>query len=246
MNQEFWKDALKTAQEQLEALRVRLDSLDAEREEIVNEIVQFEEAIKSLTPLTSERSLEKINAFLIENATELNLADACREVLKKNDRYMTPIEIRNTLDASNFDLTNYSNPLASIHGVLKRMAESGEIEKHEKDGTTLYRLKRHTVMIPASGGGSIGRRAVERLAEQLDNPTIKAAQRVAAQMNEPAMNAAQRVVEQMNQPAMKAVQRAAEEMNKPSMRAAQRAIEEMNKPSMRAAQRAIEDLMKFR
>jgi hypothetical protein len=246
MSQEYWKDALKTAQEQLEALRVRLDSLDAEREEIVNEVVQLEQAIKSLSPLASDRPLEKINALLIENAAGLNLADACREVLKKNDRYMTPIEIRNTLDASNFDLTTYSNPLASIHGVLKRMAESGEIEKHEKGGTTLYRLKGYTVTIPASGGGSVGRSAVERIAEQVNNPTLKAAQRAIEQMDTPAMRAAKRAAEQIDTPAMRAAQRAAEQMNNPAMRAARRAAEQMDTPAMRVAQRAIDDLMKFR
>ncbi|HEX8844320.1 MAG TPA: hypothetical protein VF791_06735 [Pyrinomonadaceae bacterium] len=210
MSRDYWKDALKTAQEQAEELRTRLNALDAEREEIVNGIVQLEEAIKSLSPLASERPLEKINAFLIENATELNLADACREVLKKNDRYMTPIEIRNTLDASNFDLTNYSNPLASIHGVLKRMADSGEIEKHEKDNTTLYRFKRHTVTIPASGGGSTGRSAVERMVEG----EMKAIQRVAEQLDNPTMRAAQRIAEQMDTPMMRAAQRAMEDWKK--------------------------------
>lgn len=154
MSKEYWKEALNTAKEQLDALRIRLDALDAEREIITNEMVQLEQVVTSLTPLTSEHSLEELNAFLIENATELNLADACREVLKKNNRYMTPIEIRDTLAASGFDLTNYSNPLASIHGVLKRFVESGTAEKHEKDGATMYRSKGYTaVVIPASTSG---------------------------------------------------------------------------------------------
>lgn len=186
MSKEFWKEAIDKAQEQLDDLRVRLDALDFERAEITQQILQLEQAITGMIPLTSERPLEKLNAILIENATEYGLADACREVLKKNDRYMTPIEIRDTLSASGFDLTNYSNPLASIHGVLKRLVESGDAEKHESEAGTRYKWKpRHNyeVLIPV-GTGAVGKSATERMAEAVMNEASRRADTAVGRMLE--------------------------------------------------------------
>jgi hypothetical protein len=171
MSQQYWSEALNKAKEQLATLLARLDTLDAEREVIVNEVVQLEQAIKSLSPLTSDRPADNINAVLIENVPELTLADACREVLKKNDRYMTPIEIRDTLAASGFELNNHTNPLASIHGVLKRIAGSGDAEKHEKNGVTMYKWNsaKYEVRVPTKfyGGGMPVRNVVQEIADAL-------------------------------------------------------------------------------
>ncbi len=152
---EYWKGVLKEAREQHEALSIKRDALDAEREEVNLRIVQLEQLITHATPLTSTTPLEKINAFLIENATGLNLADACRKVLQKSNTHMTPIEIRDTLAASRYDLAQYSNALASIHGVLKRMVESGEVEplSHEVRGT-MYRWKSQGTRYIAQDAGT--------------------------------------------------------------------------------------------
>jgi hypothetical protein len=212
MSQQYWTEALSTAKERLEALRIRLDAIDAEREEIVNEVVQMEQLVKSLTPLTTDSPLDKVNTTLIKNAANLNLADACRRVLAENDRYMTPIEIRNTLVASEFDLSNYSNPLASIHGVLKRIAESGDIEKHDKGGTTLYKWNLPRFNPPATSGGMSGKEQMDmimgtgrygktnmqRIVEQAMNPPKSAVQRALDELHNPAKSAAQQLLDKLN------------------------------------------------
>jgi hypothetical protein len=196
MSQQYWTDALNIAKEQLETLRLRLDALDAEREEAVSQIVQMEQLVKSLTSLTSENPLEKINATLVENANELSLADACREVLVKNTRYMTPIEIRDTLAASGFDLSTYSNPLASIHGVLKRIAESGSAEKHEKGGTTLYKwnLQRNEARTSATTSGVTGMSGVGQIVEMMSRREKTIAEKLFEQTHPP-KNAMQEMID---------------------------------------------------
>jgi hypothetical protein len=55
------------------------------------------------------------------------LTDACRVVLKGAGHPMTPMEVRDRLEAIGFDLSKYSSSLAAIHTVLKRLDEAGEL-----------------------------------------------------------------------------------------------------------------------
>ena len=55
------------------------------------------------------------------------LTDAVRVVLRGAPHPMTPTEIRDRLEAIGFDLDRYTNSLAAIHTVLKRLNESKEI-----------------------------------------------------------------------------------------------------------------------
>lgn len=96
---------------------------------------------------------------------EGKLADACRVVLKKHaGASLSPLQVRDELKVIGYDISkdNHSNIMASIHSVLKRLKESGEVESKEaKDGSgTRYRwpLDRE---VPGSIGhiGRIGTRA---------------------------------------------------------------------------------------
>jgi hypothetical protein len=55
------------------------------------------------------------------------LTDACRVVLKGAGHPMTPIEVRDRLEAMGFDLSKYASSLAAIHTVLKRLKEAKEL-----------------------------------------------------------------------------------------------------------------------
>jgi hypothetical protein len=56
------------------------------------------------------------------------ITDACRMVLRAARRPLTPSEIRDQLEAMGLDVSRYSNQLAPIHTVLKRLHGAGEAE----------------------------------------------------------------------------------------------------------------------
>lgn len=164
---EFWKNTLKEAREQYQVLCVRRDALEVQRETVETRIMQLEATIKNLSDLASETPFEKMEALVIENATEIGLADAVREILKNATRHLTAIEIRDLLEDSNFDLTPYSNALASIHGILKRFEESGEVSLAQRGRTRFYRIappKRVTPIIAAP---------IQPPARRTPNPIVK-------------------------------------------------------------------------
>lgn len=144
MSSEYWIGVEKEARERLEALRVMLDSLDVQRAERANEILQLEQLLRSIAPFTSDHPLDatdKIckNFGMVSSLVGLELADACRKVLQENDRYMSPREIRDMLEVNDYDLSQYSNPLASIHGVLKRLVESGQALRMAESSGVVYK-----------------------------------------------------------------------------------------------------------
>jgi hypothetical protein len=57
----------------------------------------------------------------------LGLTDACRMALRGSGVPMTPPEVRDRLAAIGVDLSVYSNELAAIHTVLRRLHDVGEL-----------------------------------------------------------------------------------------------------------------------
>ena len=94
-------------------------------------MLKAQAAIKALYALATDEPLEFIG----------NLADACRAVLREG-KPLTPLEVRKGIVALGYNLTKHKNPQASIHSVLKRLVESGDL-KHvtasvtDDDGTTI-------------------------------------------------------------------------------------------------------------
>lgn len=141
-DKEVWEAALKTAEEQYGACQTRLNALDVERAELLEEMKRLQQAISAITPLASEHPEDVLNKFLAEYtpSPDGGLADAIREVLNTSQRYMTAIEIRDVLEASKYDLTQHTNPLASIHGILKRFEDSGEVSMASIGSKSSYRI----------------------------------------------------------------------------------------------------------
>lgn len=172
-----WNEALKAARAEHRELIQKRDELDAARAEIDFEVetvdkrvVQLEHTIASLSELTGANKILQRNEPIDLN--NLKLADAIRKVLNSLNRYWTPIHVRNALVARNYDLTPYTNPLASIHAVLKRLIDSGEaIRTAGPDGKAMYRWKvfpSTAPVIPPSTGHQ--QSATETLLERFKRP----------------------------------------------------------------------------
>ena len=68
MTKQYWKEVEKVALERREVVRLRLDSLETERAEALDELAQIEQLLHSVAPFTSDSPLkgplEALDAFL--------------------------------------------------------------------------------------------------------------------------------------------------------------------------------------
>src|SRR5215471_5009265 len=110
----------------LDAAVREYERLSAEHAALESRIAQLRHSIAALTKLCG-----------YEPTVPLGLTDACRLVLRNSTSSLTALEVRDRLAAIGVDLDKYSNPLASIHTVLKRMQEAGElVERDRSDEAT--------------------------------------------------------------------------------------------------------------
>jgi len=104
-----YRRALETAAKEYEAL-------GEERQRIDRRLGELAQTISSLSRLCG-----------LTPTVPWGLTDACRTVLRSAGVTMTPAEVRERLQAIGCDLSSYSNVMAAIHTVLKRLNESGEL-----------------------------------------------------------------------------------------------------------------------
>ena len=100
----------------LDAAVREYEQLAQQRKEIDQRLAQLAQTIGTLNRLCGVVS----NVFW-------GLTDACRVVLRGAGHPMTPMEVRDRLEAIGLDLSKYSSSLAAIHTVLKRLQGAGEL-----------------------------------------------------------------------------------------------------------------------
>jgi hypothetical protein len=162
-----------TALAELAELRAERDIKASELEILNQEIVRLEQAVASLSPLASDGEDVMHVGIVVEGVAKLNLADACRAILKHNPTYRTARGIRDSLRDSGYNLDQHTNHLASIHGILKRLADSGEVEQLESEGRTRYRWKGSAVVTgPLMPPPRLTRKQLRKQQEQAENGPI--------------------------------------------------------------------------
>ena len=103
-------------------------TLVEERAALDRRITQVHAAIATLTALTHEPA-----------PFAGSLADACRTVLQRTStRSLTPQEVREELRQLGYALDRHANPMAAIHGVLKRLVEAGDASRVAYASGTVY------------------------------------------------------------------------------------------------------------
>jgi hypothetical protein len=115
------------AQEELAAIQQERTDLTERLAWIENRINQLNGFIGAVTPL-------------IENdpgrvAAEAGLTNVCRDLLEKSDQWFAASEIRTMLGSMGIDIGSYTNPMAVLHAVLKRV---GQTYKDPASGQALY------------------------------------------------------------------------------------------------------------
>ena len=122
---------------------LRLRKLVANREKLNLEI----QRISALIAANADFLPEEERAVRLQELEQLvadppGFTDSVRNVLRANpERAATATDVRDLLAEAGFNLSDYSNPLASIHTILKRLAERGEVTTITDNGQTYYRWK---------------------------------------------------------------------------------------------------------
>jgi hypothetical protein len=107
------RELLESAQDQL------MDSLQ-EQEKLILRISQLQQDIVHLAALCGEAVEDPLK--------EWGLTDAIRYVIgKAKPKGLTAIRIKEELVVDGYDISEYSNVMASIHQVIKRLLKKGEI-----------------------------------------------------------------------------------------------------------------------
>lgn len=113
------------ARNPLTILESMLRDLLPRRDSLNREIAGLEQAIEILKPVYGDdvASGTEITAF-----AELGITDAVRETLRAvAPNRLTAMQVRDALVKSGFDLSEYSNPMAIIHQVLRRLIDAGQV-----------------------------------------------------------------------------------------------------------------------
>jgi hypothetical protein len=116
---------------ELERERRALANLFRQREDLETKIARQQTRVAALGALCDEsREVEKM--------TEMDLGgftNACRTAFRAaGNRGLMPTEVRGALDQLGFPTRTHKNVLASIHTVIRRLGQAGEIRKaiHDK------------------------------------------------------------------------------------------------------------------
>jgi hypothetical protein len=120
----------------LDAATREYEELGAKRQTIDKRLAELAQTIGTLSKLIG-----------LTPTVPLGLTDAVRLIMRGGVP-MTPVEVRDRLQAIGFDLERYANDLAAVHTILKRLNEPGELRFVPRtQGSHQYMLNRSSTVI---------------------------------------------------------------------------------------------------
>src|ERR1041385_1871754 len=138
--EESYNDAIN----ELSELMAEREELDSKRETIDNRITKLRNAIIGLGGLSGKTAYgiatDYPELFPDTVTPDVGFTDAVREAFRLyKDYFFSPVEIRSEIEENGFDIKKYKNVLASIHSILKRLKNKGEIIEGTRDGKVVYK-----------------------------------------------------------------------------------------------------------
>jgi hypothetical protein len=140
-----------------EAVKAELIRLLTERDDLVRRRAQVDQQLTGLKQTITgllhysrgqyenETAKEWSVAFkaLLDRVDDaspaLTLTEACRRAFRVSRKPLSAMDVKAYLEAAGYDFENYkSNPLSSIHTVLKRLVTAGDIILSKSEGTTAH------------------------------------------------------------------------------------------------------------
>jgi len=146
MEKDTYGLALNQAIADLEKALAKRDDLDSEREQAETLVDNLRYAIFGLATLAGQdaKTFQQKHPDLFPELIDpdTGLTDAVRQVLESARRdWYSAVKMRDTLNERQYDLSAYKNVLASLHTILKRLADNDEVYVNTRGGKTLYRHK---------------------------------------------------------------------------------------------------------
>jgi ABC-type transporter Mla subunit MlaD len=112
----------------LETARRTRDELAQKRTAIDRELMQQSRVIAAVSELLGETI-----------DSDIGITEATLMVIRAASEPMTPTQVRDELRKIGYDIDSFSNPMASLHQVLKRLEDKGEIwSEKTQDGKRKY------------------------------------------------------------------------------------------------------------
>lgn len=136
----------------LHAAQKELAEIAAEREKLDQRIIRLTKTIDTLKSLIRGGDNDSDEGAIIAalpDLESLGITDAVREIVWGNSTPMTPPQVKDALLLAGFmKLREYSNPLAAVHAVLRRLKENelvGEVPLGDGKKAYTKSIKRRIV-----------------------------------------------------------------------------------------------------
>lgn len=130
---------------QIEKITKLIEDKQRIEREIRNANELAKAAIKAMPDEEKGPYLQTFANFALE---QYSLTVTIRKILQDYAHWLTPIEVKNELDKRGYDFSSYkSNPLSSIHSILKRFKPSEVETMALATGGTTYRWKKKRVRL---------------------------------------------------------------------------------------------------
>jgi hypothetical protein len=115
----FFRSALKQARTVYDTERDELSSIESRAYWLKEDLAKLKRTITALAAMCSESPF----------SDPIGITDSVKEVMEIEELEVTTQEVVSKIENMGFDLSSQKNPAASVHAILTRMAEDGEIEK---------------------------------------------------------------------------------------------------------------------
>jgi hypothetical protein len=141
MTENAYRDAIDAAIQELSELMKKEEELREELEQVEERTSRLRLAVYAMSEVSGiPAEYERPELFPEFIAADTGFTDAIRQVIVNTyPQFVTPVSLRDALQKRGFDIAKYSNPLASIHTILKRLRDKGEVEEHADDtGKMMY------------------------------------------------------------------------------------------------------------
>jgi hypothetical protein len=153
-----YRELLDTEAAKLRKLLTRREDLQSELAEVNANVARLREGVFGLAALAGvDLKAESPDLFRGSVRGNVGLTSAIRMAIRGADFPMTPTDIRDYLVDNAYPIREHKNPLASIHSVLNRLIDAGEVVM----GTDTRRKKTVYVWKDSEEGSALSLRGEE-------------------------------------------------------------------------------------